>query len=188
MKAAIHEIYGPPDVLRIREVEKPVPRDHEVLIKVYATTVNRTDTAMLRAKPFIICFFTGLLKPVKPVPGTDFAGRIEAVGKAVEVFKVGGRVFGFDDQGVSSKAEYMIFSADKALATMPENITYVQAAACVEGAHYALNFINKVNIKPRQKALVNGAAGAIGSAVVQFLKYYGASATAVCSTKNIELI
>ena len=188
MKAAVYEKYGSPNVLKIKKTEKPTPKDNEVLIRVYATTVNRTDCAMLRAKPFIMRFFTGLLKPNKPIPGTDFAGKIEAVGKDVESLKVGDKVFGFNDSGLSSHAQYMTLSEDNALTTMPNNITYEQAAASIEGAHYAYNFINKVNLKSGQKVLVNGATGAIGSAAVQLLKYFGADVTAVCNAKNTELV
>src|SRR5690606_8026853 len=147
-------------------------KDRELLIRVYATTVNRTDGARLRAKPFIMRFFTGLIKPTRPVPGTDFAGMVEAVGKEVVSFKIGDRVFGFDDNGLSSQAQYMILPEDQAMCTMPESISYEQAAASLEGVHYALNFLNKVDLKKGQKVLVNGATGAIGSAAVQLLKYY----------------
>ena len=188
MKAAVYEKYGSPSVLKIKIVEKPTPKDNEVLIRVYATTVNRTDCAMLRAEPFIMRFFTGLLKPNKSILGTDFAGKIEAVGKGVESLKIGDKVFGFDDSGLSSHAQYMTLSEYKALTTIPNNISYEQAAASMEGAHYAYNFINKVNLKSGQKVLVNGATGAIGSAAVQLLKYFGANVTAVCNTKNIELV
>jgi len=185
MKAIVYTKYGPPDVLQLKEVEKPTPKDNEVLIKVYATTVNRTDCGILRADPFITRFFTGLFKPKQFVSGTEFSGKIEAVGKSVTVFKVGDKVFGFDE---GSHAQYMTISEDKALTTIPENIDYEQAAASTEGAHYAYNFIKKVNLKSGQKVLVNGATGAIGSAAVQFLKYFGANVTAVCNTKNIELV
>ncbi len=188
MKAVTRTQYGPPDILKIKMVEKPNPKDNEVLIRVYATTVNRTDCAMLRAKPFIIRFFTGLLKPNNPIPGTDFAGKIEAIGKNVTSLEVGDKVFGFDDEGLSSHAQYMTLSEDNALATIPKNLTYEQAAASIEGAHYAYNFINKVDLKSGQKVLVNGATGAIGSAAVQLLKYIGANVTAVCNTKNTELV
>lgn len=188
MIAAVNESYGPPNVLQIKEVEKPVPKANEVLIKVYASTVNRTDCAILRAKPFIMRLFTGFLKPNKPIGGTDFAGKIEAVGKDVTSLKVGDKVFGFDDLGLSSHAEYMTLPEDKTLVTMPNNISYDQAAASLEGVHYAYNFINKVKIEAGQKILVNGASGAIGSAAVQLLKYFDADVTAVCNTKNIELI
>jgi len=188
MKAIVYTQYGPPDVLLLKEVKKPVPKDNEVLVRVRATTVNRSDCAMLRAKPFIMRFGTGLLKPNNPILGTEFAGDIESVGKAVTTFKVGDKVFGFDDSGLSSYAEYMVISEDKALTTLPKDITYEQAAACVEGAHYAYNFINKVDLKSGQKGLVNGASGGIGSATVQLLKYFGADVTAVCNTKNIKLV
>jgi len=188
MKAVVCTKYGPPDVLQLKEVEKPVPKDNEVLIKVYATTVNRTDCATIRAKPFFARLFTGIFKPKKQIPGTEFAGKIEAVGKNVTSLKAGDKVFGFDDQGLGAHAQYITIAEDKELTIIPRNITYEQAAASTEGAHYAYNFINKVNIKSGQKVLVNGATGAIGSAAVQLLKYFNVNVTAVCNTKNIELV
>ncbi|NNL43256.1 MAG: NAD(P)-dependent alcohol dehydrogenase [Desulfobacterales bacterium] len=188
MKAIVYTKYGPPDVLQLKELKKPIPKHNELLIRVYAATVNRTDCAMLRAKPFIMRFFTGLFRPKQPILGTDFAGMIEAVGKNVASLKVRDKVFGFDDGGLSSQAEYMTLSEDNALATMPNNMTYEQAAASIEGAHYAYNFINKVNIERGQKVLVNGATGAIGSAAVQLLKYFGANVTAVCNRKDADLV
>ncbi len=189
MKAIVCTKYGSPDVLQLKEVEKPTPKDKEVLVRVNVTTVNRTDSAMIRAKLFFIMrFFTGLFKPNNPILGTEFAGKIEAVGKDVMSFKIGDKVFGLNDNGLSSHAQYMTILEDKALTIMPENITYEQAAASTEGAHYAFNFINKVTIKSGQKVLVNGASGAIGSAAVQLLKYFGANVDAVCNTKNIELV
>ncbi|MFC1738193.1 NAD(P)-dependent alcohol dehydrogenase [Planctomycetota bacterium] len=187
MKAIVYHKYGSPDVLQLKEVEKPTPKDNEVLVKVYATTVNRTDCATIRAIPFFARFFTGLFKPKKQIPGTEFAGKIEAVGKSVSSLKAGNKVFGFDDQGSGSHAQYMTISEDKAL-KIPINITYEQAAVSTEGAHYAYNFIKKVNLKSGQKVLVNGATGAIGSAAVQLLKYFDVNVTAVCNTKNIELV
>jgi len=187
MKAIVHTKYGPPDVLQLKEVEKPTPKDNEVLIRVYATTVNRTDCATIRAIPFFMRLFTGIFKPKKQIPGTEFAGEIEEIGENVESLKVGDKVFGFDDQGAGSHAEYMTISEDKAM-TIPKNITYEQAAASTEGAHYAYNFIKKVNIESGQKILVNGATGAIGSAAVQLLKYFDVNVTAVCNTKNMELV
>ena len=162
MKAVVYEEYGPPSVLSVQQVEKPTPKDNEVLIRVYATTVNRTDCAMLRAKPFIMRFFTGLLRPKRKILGTDFAGTLEAVGQHVTSLKAGDRVFGFDDRGVSSHAQFMTFPEGKGITTMPHNITFQQAAASLEGVHYAYNFINKVTLKEGQKVLVNGASGAIG--------------------------
>jgi NADPH:quinone reductase-like Zn-dependent oxidoreductase len=188
MKAVIYEKYGSPSVLTIQEIGKPVPKDNEILIQVYAATVNRTDDAMLRAKPLIMRFFTGLLKPNKPILGTDFAGRIEAIGKNVSALKIGERVFGFDDRGLSSHAQYITVSENGPLATMPDTLRYDQAAASLEGAHYAYNMINKVTLQKGQKAIVNGATGAIGSATVQLLSYYGVKVTAVCNTKNTALV
>jgi NADPH:quinone reductase-like Zn-dependent oxidoreductase len=188
MKAIVYTKYGPPDVLELKEVAKPIPKDNEVLIKIYATTVNRTDYATIRAKPFFTRLFTGIFKPKKQIPGTEFAGKIEEIGKNVKSLKVGDRVFGFNDQGSESHAQYMTISEDKGLATIPKNATYEEAAASTEGAHYAYNFTKKVNLKSGQKVLVNGATGAIGSAAVQLLKYFGVNVTAVCNTKNIELV
>ncbi len=188
MKAIVYTTYGPPSVLKIKNVEKPIPKANEVLVKVCATTVNRTDCAMLRAKPFIMRFFTGLFTPKNPILGTEFSGEIEAMGKDVMSFKVGDKVFGFDDSGIGSYAQYLTLSVDKALTTIPEKTTYEQAAASTEGAHYAYNIINKIHLKSGQKVLVNGATGAIGSAAVQLLKYFGANVIAVCNTKNIELV
>ena len=187
MKAIVYTKYGPPDVLQLKEIAKPIPKDNEVLIRVHATTVNRTDCATIRAIPFFARLFTGLFKPKKQIPGTEFAGEIEAVGKSVSPLKIGDKVFGFDDQGSGSHAQYMTISEEKAL-TIPNSMTYEQAAASTEGAHYAYNFINKVNIEKGQKVLVNGATGAIGSAAVQLLKYFGVNVTAVCNTKNMELV
>jgi len=188
MKAIVYTQYGPPDVLKLAEVEKPTPKDNEVLIKVYATTVNRTDNATIRAIPFFARLFTGLFKPKKQTPGTEFAGKIEAVGKNVTSFEVGDKVFGFDDTGSGAHAQFMTISEDKGLITMPEDLTYEQAAASTKGAHYAYNFINKIDLQKGQKVLVNGATGAIGSAAVQLLKYFDVYVTAVCNTKNMELV
>lgn len=187
MKAVVYTHYGSPDVLQIKEVEKPVPKDNEVLIKVHSTTVNRTDCATIRAKPFFARFWTGLIKPKKQITGTAFAGDIEAVGNSISSLKPGDRVFGFDDQGSQSHAQYLTVTEDKVI-TIPENISYQQAAASTEGAHYAYNFINKVSLQKGHHVLVNGASGAIGSAAVQLLKYFEVNVTAVCSTKNIDLV
>ena len=188
MKAVVREKYGSADVLMIKEVEVPTPDSNEVLIRVYATTVNKTDCGILWGKPFIIRFFLGLFKPKSPYMGTDFAGKIESVGKDVTIFEVGDRVWGFNDNGLGTQAQFMKISADKALTTIPENINYEQAAASAEGVHYAYNCIKKANVSKGQKVLVYGATGAIGSSAVQILKYFEADITAVGNTKNIELI
>jgi len=188
MKAITREVYGSFDVLEIKEIEKPVPQDHEILVNVHATTVNRTDCAIVTGSPFIMRFFTGLFKPKSIVPGTDFAGRVEAVGKDVTTFKPEDRVWGFDDNGLGSQAQYMALSADKAISIIPDGLSFEQAAASAEGAHYAYNFINKVELEPGKKVLVNGATGAIGSAAVQFLKYNGMYVTAVCKAEHFDLV
>ncbi len=187
MKAIVYKRYGPPDVLEVTEVDNPAPGNGEVLVRVYATTVNRTDCATIRAKPFFMRIVTGLFKPKKQIPGTEFAGEVIEIGNSVSTLKVGDRVFGFDDEGCRSHAQILTINEGKAV-TIPCDIEYTQAAACSEGAHYALNFINKVNLKKGQRVLVNGASGAIGSAAVQILKYFEVDITAVCATKNIELI
>jgi len=188
MKAIVQGKYGSPDNLSVREVEKPVPSDNEILVRVFAATVNRTDCARMRAKPFIMRFFTGLIRPLKPVTGTDFAGQIEETGKDVKSFRTGDKVFGFDDSGLSSHAEYLVIDEAKAVAIIPGSLSFGQAAASLEGAHYALNFINRVSITKGQRVLVNGATGAIGSALLQLARYYGAEVTAVGSTGKLELL
>lgn len=188
MKAIIYSNYGTPEVLKLKEVEKPIPKDDELLVRVRAASVNRTDCANLTAKPFIMRFSLGLFKPRNQILGTEFAGDVEAIGKDVTTIKVGDKVFGFFDGILSSYAEYLCVSENKGLTTMPEGIGYEQAAVSIEGAHYGYNFINKVNLKSGDKVLVNGASGGIGSATVQMLKYYGADVTAVVNTKNLDLL
>ena len=188
MKAAVHTRYGRPDVVRIVEVERPTPKDNEVLVKVHATTVNRTDCACRAAKPFFMRFFTGLTRPRATVLGNEFAGVVEAVGSGVTVFELGDRVFGYNEGPFGAHAEYLSIPADGSLATMPANVTYAQAAASTEGSHYALAQIRGAKIQSGQDVLVNGATGAIGSAAVQVLKSLGAGVTAVCDTDNVELV
>ncbi len=181
MKAAVYRNYGSPNVLQIEEVPTPSPQENEVLIKVYAATVNRTDCANLTAKPFIMRFGLGLFKPKNPILGTDFAGIVTEIGKGVSNFKVGDRVFGFDNGGISSYAEYMTFPADDAIDIIPDNVSFEDAAASVEGPHYAYNTINKVDVKGKS-VLVHGAKGGISSAAIQLSKCFGATVTATCGT------
>lgn len=188
MKAAVHVRYGLPDVISIQELEIPTPKDNELLIKVYATTVNRTDCHILWGKPLFMRLFTGLFKPRLTVTGTDFAGQVEATGKDVKHFKPGDRVMGFEFWGLQSHAHYLTLAETKDIIIIPGDIAYDQAAASIEGAFYALNVIQKVKPTTGQKALVIGATGAIGSSMVQFFKFYGVSVTAVCSGENSELV
>lgn len=189
MKALVYKKYGnPTEIFRLEEVEKPAPKDNEILVKVYATTVNRTDEGIVTARYIVSRFFSGLFKPHNQIPGSDFAGQVEAIGTAVTTFKVGDMVFGFEDEMLSSHAEYLVVHENKAVLNMPNGISYAEATASCEGAHYAFNFISKVTLAKRDKVLVNGATGAIGSAAVQLLSYYGVDVTATADTKNIELV
>ncbi|WP_024768065.1 NAD(P)-dependent alcohol dehydrogenase [Aquimarina macrocephali] len=187
MKASIRRTYGLPNKIRIENIEKPIPKDNEVLIRVNATTVNRTDCAILTAKPFIMRFILGLFKPRRVILGTDFAGKVVVIGKNIKYFCINDRVFGFNDMGSESQSEYLTYTEDN-LFSIPDNIDNKQAAASLEGAHYAYTFIHKVNIKSGQRILINGATGGIGSALIQFVKQYDVTITATCNTKNIKLI
>jgi len=188
MKAAVHTRYGPPDVVRVVDVDKPAAKADEVLIKVHATTVNRTDCGFRAAKPFIVRFFTGLVRLRVWILGNEFAGVVEAVGGGVTSFKAGDRVFGYCEGRFGAHAEYLVVSQANALATMPAGLTYQQAAPSTEGSHYALSFIRAAKIQRGQDVLVYGATGAIGSAAVQLLKRLGANVTAVCGSGNLELV
>ena len=188
MKAAIYSRYGPPEVVKLAETEKPVPKDNEVLIKVHATTVNRTDCGFRSADYFIVRFFSGLIRPKNQILGNEFAGEIETIGKNVRSFNPGERVFGYNDTKFGAHAGYMVMGEDEPLTTIPANMTYEEAAPITEGGHYALCDIRAAKIKSGQRILINGATGAIGSAAVQIVKSLGAEVTAVCGTQHVELV
>ena len=188
MKAAIRRSYGSPDVIRVEEIDQPIPEDDEILIRVHATTVNRKDCANLTGKPFIMHFFLGFFRPRKVVLGTDFACEVVKIGKNIRDFEVNQRVFGFTDMGLESQAEYMVLKPKDNILSIPYHINYRQAAASLEGAHYAYTFIHKTNIQSGQRILINGASGAIGSALLQFVKTMNLYVTATCNSKNMELI
>jgi NADPH:quinone reductase-like Zn-dependent oxidoreductase len=187
MKAIWYENYGGPEVLSLTDVQAPTEKENELLVRVHAATVNRTDCANLTAKPFIMRFFLGLFGPKKKILGTDFAGVVEATGSAVTKFKVGDRVFGFDDGVLSSYAELLTIAEHNAIAIIPENTSFNQAAASAEGAHYAYNILNKVEVN-NKTVLVHGATGAIGSACVQLCKHFGATVTATCGNGHEGLM
>jgi len=187
MKASIRKKYCLPNQIKVESIDKPIPNENEVLIKIYATTVNRTDCANLTAKPFIMRFVLGLFKPRKTILGTDFAGELISIGKNVKSFSIGDKVFGFNDTGSESQAEYVTTTVEN-LFPIPEKIDYKQAAASLEGASYAYSFIHKVNIQSGQNILINGATGGIGSALLQFVRQYDVNITATCNTNNIQLI
>ncbi|WP_353126277.1 NAD(P)-dependent alcohol dehydrogenase [Parapedobacter pyrenivorans] len=188
MKAAIYTRYGPPEVVSVTEVGTPQPTANEVLIKIYATTVNRTDCGFRSAEYFVSRFWSGLLRPKGKILGNEFAGEIAAIGMDVTGFSVGDRVFGYDDTRFGSHAEYKTIDANGPLATIPEGWTYEDAAPLTEGAHYALGNIKASKVTSGQYAMVYGATGAIGSAAVQLLTYFGVHVTAVCQTKNLGLV
>lgn len=186
MKASVNERYGSSDVLSICEVPTPRPEAGEILVRVHATTVGRTDSCALRAHPFFVRPNTGLIRPRRTVLGLDFSGTVEAVGQDVSKFSVGERVFGLTPGGYGAHAEYVCVRADGAVATMPPGAGYDEVVVC-EGAWYADTNLKKFNLKPGQNILVYGASGAIGTSAVQLAKYYGAMVTAVVATPHLDL-
>lgn len=188
MKAAVYTRYGPPEVVRLTDVPTPVPKDQELLVKVYCSTVNRTDSGFRSAEYFVSRFWSGLFRPKYPILGCEFSGVIEGIGKGVRTFKVGDRIFGFNDQTFGGHGEYLIIAETAAIATMTPSMSFEEAAALTEGAHYALCNIRAAKVAAGQNVLVYGATGAIGSAAVQLLKSRGAHITAVCNTRNVELV
>lgn len=188
MKAIIYTQYGLPEVAQLKEVPMPIPKEDEVLVKVHASTVNRTDAGFRSAEYFISRFWSGLFRPNYPTLGCEFAGVIESIGSKVETFKVGDKVFGFNDKTFGGHAEYLTIAEKAAITTMPDNLDFYHAAALTEGSHYALVDIRAAKVAKGQQVMVYGATGAIGSAAVQLLKHFGAIVTAVCNTKNVALL
>jgi NADPH:quinone reductase-like Zn-dependent oxidoreductase len=188
MKASIYTKYGPPEVLSIQEIAQPVPKENEVLIKIHASSVNRTDCGFRSAEYVISRLFSGIFKPKRPVLGNEFAGVVEAIGSSVTNFNIGDRVFGYNDTQFGAHAEYMCTPADGAIAIMPDQMSFQEGATMCEGGHYALCDIRAAKVTAGQEVLVYGATGAIGSAAVQILKAMGARVTAVCGTAHLGLI
>ncbi len=188
MKAAVYKQYGPPEVVYIDEVPIPKPAENEVLIKVIASTVNRTDAGFRSAEYFISRFWSGLFRPKYPILGCEFSGIITQIGDKVSEFNIGDEVFGFNDDKFGGHAEFICLSEKDAIALKPKNLNFEEAACLTEGAHYALCNIRAAKLQSGQEVVVYGATGAIGSAAVQLLKYFGMHVTAVCNSKNVNLV
>jgi NADPH:quinone reductase-like Zn-dependent oxidoreductase len=186
MRAVVFDRYGPPEVLRLEDVERPAPDDDQALVRVRATTVTRTDAGLRSAEFFISRFFTGLLKPKYRTPGMEFAGEVAAIGASVSEFKIGDEVFGVKSTGAN--AEYVTISESGAVAPKPTDLTFEEAAAVCDGACAALSCLRGIDVGPGRRLAVYGASGSIGTAAVQVAKHLGAHVTAVCGTKNVELV
>ena len=186
MRAVVYDRYGPPDVLRLEDVERPVPKEDEVLVKIHATTVNRTDCGLRSAEYFISRFLTGLRRPKRKILGMELAGEVDAVGAAVTEFEVGDHVFGVN--GFGAHAEFVCMRESAALAHKPAEMTFEEAAAVCDGASLALACLRKADLRKGRSILIYGASGSVGTAGVQLAKYFGADVTAVCNTKNVELV
>lgn len=195
MKAVVYDRYGPPEVLRLADVERPVPKDDEVLVRVHATTVNRLDVHTREAnRPSGLAVMvlsrlvSGLRRPRQPILGSEFAGEVAAVGASVSEFAVGERVFGNSGLGFGAHAEFLCIRESARIASMPANMSFVEAAAVSDGFLNAVWCLRLADPHAGQKVLVYGASGSIGTAGVQLAKYFGADVTAVCNTKNVVMV
>ena len=186
MRAVVRDRYGPPEVLHIDEVDRPVPVDDEILVRVQATTVTQTDCGWRRARPFFVRYFTGIRRPKWTTLGMEFAGEVEGVGSAVTGFATGDRVFGVKTYG--AHAEFVSVRAAGAVAHMPSGLTFEQAAAISDGFCIALSCLGKADLREGRTIVVYGATGSVGTAAVQLARHFGAHVTAVSNTKNVELV
>lgn len=189
MRAVVQSQYGGPEVLRVATVAAPTPAADEILVRVHASAVNRTDTAFRSATPALVRLFSGLLRPRYEIPGTEFAGVVEAVGKNVTRFAVGQRVFGrLQDESPGAHAEFVCVGEDDAVAEQPSGVSHAEAAGLCDGVMLAQSYLQKLELSPGDKVLVNGASGSIGTAAVQLAKARGAHVTGVCKTEAIETV
>ena len=188
MRAIVYTKYGAPEVLQLKEVEKPGPKDNEILVKVFASPVTTGDARLRRADPFLIRLFFGLFRPKIPVLGGSLAGEIEAIGKNVTRFKKGDQIFASTGRKMSSHAEYATLAEDGLIAFKPHNCSFEEVASIPFGDGTSLYFLKKANIQAGQKILIIGGSGALGVAAIQLARYFGAEVHTVCSTVNIELV
>jgi NADPH:quinone reductase-like Zn-dependent oxidoreductase len=188
VKAAVHTTYGPPDVVRIAVMPQPSPGDGELLIKVHASTVNRTDCHYRAATPPVMRLLTGLRRPRATILGTEYAGEVAATGPGVTAFGEGDKVFGYCEGKFGAHAEYLVVASGGPVAMMPAGFGYDEAAPATEGAHYALSHIRRAHITSGQHVLVYGATGGIGSAAIQLLAAIGAVVTGVSATEQVGLV
>lgn len=186
MRAVVHDRYGPPTVLRLDDVDRPVPKDDELLIKIYATSVNRSDCGWRGGEPFFSRFFTGVRRPRRRILGSEFAGEVAAVGSAVSKFAVGDQVFGAC--GFGAHAEYVCMRESRLVAHKPIGMSFQEAASVCDGAILAGSSLRAADLHDGRSILIYGASGAIGTAAVQLARQSGAQITAVCNTKNLELL
>jgi NADPH:quinone reductase-like Zn-dependent oxidoreductase len=188
MKAVVYTKYGDPKVLQFKDVKKPTPKENEVLVRIVATTVNRTDCGFRQAEYFAVRLVGGLFKPKQQILGSELSGIVEAVGKQVKTFQIGDAVFGLNTFNFGTHAEYICIAEEKSITIKPANISFNEAAAVSDGGFLSFAIIKKIDFSNHPTILINGASGSIGSASVQFAKHFGATVTAVCRTKDFELL
>lgn len=188
MRASVNTIYGPPEVIQVKHVPDPVLKDHEVLIKIHATTVNRTDCGFRKPEYLIVRMISGFFRPRRTILGSELAGEIVSAGKKVTSFKPGDKVFGLSTYKFGTHAEYICMAENGSIAEMPSNMNFTEAAAVCDGLMLANNLIRKIDFSKSPAILINGASGSIGTACVQLARHFGADITAVCNTRNIETV
>lgn len=188
MRASVNTIYGPPEVIQVKHVPDPVLKDHEVLIKIHATTVNRTDCGFRKPEYLIVRMISGFFRPRRTILGSELSGEIVSAGKKVTSFKPGDKVFGLSTYKFGTHAEYICMAENGSIAEMPSNMNFTEAAAVCDGLMLANNLIRKIDFSKSPAILINGASGSIGTACVQLARHFGADITAVCNTRNIETV
>ncbi len=187
MRAAVHSEYGPPEVVSVKEIEKPVPGKNEVLVKIHASTVNRTDCGFRLGKPYAVRLFSGLTKPRYSTWGNEFSGIVEEIGADVKAFRIGDEVFGIDQKKFGAHAEYKSVRETAPITLKPANLSFEESTAILEGSWLALNYLKKIKLGKQHAILINGASGSISSSGIQLARHFGAEITAVTDTQNLQL-